>query len=847
MKRYKIAIVGSGPAGLSAAGRAAALDRDAGTADPSYILLEARSRPSETIFRYQKGKHVMAEPGYLRLRSDLPFAAGKREAVLSAWDDHVESAALNIRLNCEVVGLSGEQGAFELRLADGERVTAQYVVFAIGLQGNPRTLDVPGGTSEWVQYQLDDPEEYSDEQIIVVGAGDAAAENALALAAQNHVTILNRRDEFARLKDSIQVALLRAFRSPLTSLDCRYKTYIEQIETTEGEDTRLAVSLNTPDGTVIVGADRIVARIGAIPPRRFLEACEIHFPNDSENALPEVSERYETNVVGVFDIGSLAGYPLIKQAMNQGYDVIEFISGNPIKPSDHELLDYQFRGLPYMLGVEEQIQLMMQRVPMFRQLNSMSFRELVIESHIYATYADRETAEDSAAEIEALNAQIAQEYAAEKGQPSTTKVIEMGRVLYEEGDRGISFFTVLDGEAILESPHIPGGRQILKRGEFFGEMSLIAGQPRRETARAGKNCVLMETPRRTILKLMNSHALVREGIVWIYTVRELQHHFVPNATVEQLRGITEEVVQRTFAPGETLWLAGEQADSVHIVQNGTVALSKIHDGTDVVVAQVRAGELLGEMSVFGNSSHDETAVAKVFTETLEISRSLFRRLMRLDSDYIEHVRDTATRGLLSRSAWEVRQESKGLLHFLLDEGLGEATNALFIDEALCVGCDNCETACAETHDGISRLNRKAGNVFGTVHVTDACRHCQQPYCMKDCPPNAINRSSTGVVFIDDTCIGCGNCEVNCPYDAIKMSYDAPSKPGLIQWLLFGAGPGPGEDRSGTRSNPDSAAHAVKCDACMNLSNGPACVSACPTGAAFRVGPDPVSAVIGRSG
>ena len=47
MERYKVAIVGSGPAGLSAAGRAAALDRDAGTANPSYILLEARSRPSE--------------------------------------------------------------------------------------------------------------------------------------------------------------------------------------------------------------------------------------------------------------------------------------------------------------------------------------------------------------------------------------------------------------------------------------------------------------------------------------------------------------------------------------------------------------------------------------------------------------------------------------------------------------------------------------------------------------------------------------------------------------------------------------------------------------------------------
>jgi len=843
---YKIAIVGSGPAGLSAAGRAAALDLISGKTEPSYILLEARAQPSETIFRYQKRKHVMAEPGYLRLRSDLPFSAGRRESVLDAWGEHISSAALNIRLNSEVIGLTGEQGAFELELADGNTVIAQNIVFAIGLQGNPRTLNVPGERSEWVQYQLDDPEEYADEQILVVGAGDAAAENALALALQNQVTILNRRGEFARIKDGNQAALLKAFRDPKSSLECRYNTSIDEIKICEGGATRMSVSLNTPDGTVDIGVDRIIARIGAMPPRRFLESCKIDFPNDSKTALPEIDDRYQTNVPGIFNIGSLAGYPLIKQAMNQGYDVIEFISGNPIKPSDHELLDYQFRGLPYMLEVEEQIKLMMQRVPMFQRLNTLAFRELVIESRIYATYADREAAEDTAADIEALNAQIDKEYAAEKSRPRTTKVIETGQVLYQEGDRGVSFFTVLDGEVTLESPHMPGGRQVLKQGEFFGEMSLIAGQPRRESARAGNNCVLMETPRRTILKLMNSNALVHEGIVWIYTVRELQRHFVPNASVDQLHEVADAVVHRSFAPGETLWTAGDKADSVHIVRNGTVALSKLRDGEEVVVAQIRAGRLLGEMSVFGDSSRDETAIAKVFTETLEISRPLFQELMRFDIDQIERVRDTAARGLLSRAAWEVRQESKGLMNFLLDEGLGEATNALFIDENLCVGCDNCETACAETHDGISRLDRKAGNTFEGVHLPDACRHCQQPHCMKDCPPNAISRSSSGEVFIDDTCIGCGNCEANCPYDAIKMAYDAPAKPGLIQWLLFGAGPGPGEIHHDKNSKPDSAARAVKCDACMNLPNGPACVNACPTGAAFRVGPNPVSAVIVRS-
>ena len=76
---YRIAIVGSGPAGLSAASRAAQLGL-------SHVLLEKTDHLSDTIYKYQKGKHVMATPSQLVLRSDIEFAAGKREAVLDTWD-----------------------------------------------------------------------------------------------------------------------------------------------------------------------------------------------------------------------------------------------------------------------------------------------------------------------------------------------------------------------------------------------------------------------------------------------------------------------------------------------------------------------------------------------------------------------------------------------------------------------------------------------------------------------------------------------------------------------------------------------------------------------------------------
>src|ERR1700741_4206892 len=96
----RIAIVGSGPSGLSCAAHAAELK-------VPHVLLEGEEHPSHTIFRYQKGKHVMAEPGILPLRSPMTFAAGKREAVLGKWNEELEKYRVNIQHRAEVTRITG--------------------------------------------------------------------------------------------------------------------------------------------------------------------------------------------------------------------------------------------------------------------------------------------------------------------------------------------------------------------------------------------------------------------------------------------------------------------------------------------------------------------------------------------------------------------------------------------------------------------------------------------------------------------------------------------------------------------------------------------------------------------
>ena len=77
---------------------------------------------------------------------------------------------------------------------------------------------------------------------------------------------------------------------------------------------------------------------------------------------------------------------------------------------------------------------------------------------------------------------------------------------------------------------------------------------------------------------------------------------------------------------------------------------------------------------------------------------------------------------------------------------------------------------------------------------------------------------------------------------IRMDSVPPPKPSLLSWLFFGKGPGPGEPsykwrKSNIAEGTEQPKKAIKCDMCSGIEGGPACVRACPTGAAIRVAPE----------
>ena len=373
-EQYKIVIIGAGPGGLSAAARAA-------QHGVSHLLLEAAPHLANTIHHFQKGKSVMAEPAVLPLRSTMSFGLGIREDILETWQQEVSRHRINLRLGTFVSAISGQRGDFSITLATGETLFAEYVVLAIGLQGNIRKLAVPGEDLPGVQYQLDDPDEFVDETIVVVGGGDAGVENALGLAKQNRVILINRHEEFSDCKslnfDRLMAAIAQG------RIETRVSTLTESIAPLCEDGFPLAYVAQTPQGHEQIKCHRVIARLGAKPPCPLVERFGVDFPNSDSTAVPQLSGQYESNVPGLYIIGALAGFPLIKQAMNQGYEVVEYILGNPVEPADEALLRDKFVDVPDVFSVNAGIALLRRNMPLLAPLTTLQLREFMLDSTVH--------------------------------------------------------------------------------------------------------------------------------------------------------------------------------------------------------------------------------------------------------------------------------------------------------------------------------------------------------------------------------------------------------------------------------------------------------------------------------
>ena len=790
----KLAIIGSGPAGLSAGITAARQGM-------SHILLERAAHFADTIQRYQKRKKVMAHPLRLKLLGDMPFEEGSREHVLETWQRVAVQSGVAVRFGAEVCAVSGCAGDFRVTLAGGEVVGAEAVVLAIGLQGNVRRLEIPGAERAWVQYHLDDPDAFRHRRIVVVGAGDAGLENALALCGHNQVSVINRQADFSKAKSGNMADAEAAVRAGRL---VAYHTAMP-LRVEDG-----AVIVETQKGEVRVEADLVIARVGAVAPRRFVEACGVRFPSDDPAAIPELSESYESNVPGLYVIGALGGYTLIKQAINQGHEVASRLGGHACAPADEILLRQRFAIALPQFDVAQALAYVRARVPVLAGLTKLQLRDTLLDCTVHAVAA--------------------------------------GQVIFERGHYGSALWAIAEGAVDVElDTQRPEDGTRISAGEFFGELSLASGRRHMATVRAAEPCILVAIPRAAMRRLEASVASVQQELDRV-AIRRLVHSTFGSALpIADLAGVIAASSLRQYRALETIIAEGEPVDALYILRSGSATVSQVVAGHTHVLSFLGACSLFGERGFLsGNAQRSATVRATVACQALRMEADAVRHALahipelgRVFKAAVVRQMDHTLRATVAQ-ANNVAPSARAteVADFLVSRGVGEATNVFLIDESICTRCGNCESACAATHGGVARVSRDRGASAHSVLVPLACRHCETPHCMAHCPVDAITRAPSGEVIIDaEICIGCKACMSDCPYGVISMEdVSAPAAGNWLARMLAGLGLAPQPDAAPAHGD-GSAKKAVKCDLCRGTGGVPACVTACPTGAASRVDPE----------
>ncbi len=298
MVTYDIICIGAGPTGLATA-------IEAKRAGMRPLVID-KGCLCNSIYRYPVNMVFFTTPELLEI-GDLPLvcAAEKptRVEALKYYRKAAEHYGLEVRLYERVLRVDGQDGNFTVttKTEKGaeDRYSGKKIAVATGYYDLPNALGVPGENLSHVSHYYSEPYEFWNQDVVVVGGKNSAAEAALDLFRNGaRVTLVHRQKDLgATIKYWVRPDIENRIKAG--QVKALFETRVKQI-------TKDDAVVENGAGEKRLPARQVFALIGYHPDFAFIEKLGVQL--DPENRKPALDlDTLESNVPGIHLAGVVIG------------------------------------------------------------------------------------------------------------------------------------------------------------------------------------------------------------------------------------------------------------------------------------------------------------------------------------------------------------------------------------------------------------------------------------------------------------------------------------------------------------------------------------------------------------
>ncbi len=290
---FDIIIIGGGPIGL-------ACGLEAQKAGLSFLILE-KGCLVNSLYNYPSTMTFFSTSEKLEI-GGIPFVTisnkPTRSEALEYYRRVATSNNMPIRLFEEVTGVVKENEIFTVTTVK-ETYQAKKIILSTGFYDIAVNLDIPGENLPKVKHYYKDPHYYAMQKVVVVGSSNSAIDVALETYRKGaEVTLVIRGDEVSeRVKYWVRPDIINRIKEG--SIKAYFKSNLKVVREYE-------VDIDTPEGTITIPNDFVMAMTGYKPNFNFLRKLGINLSDDK--FVPVYNpETMETNLPGLYLAGVVCG------------------------------------------------------------------------------------------------------------------------------------------------------------------------------------------------------------------------------------------------------------------------------------------------------------------------------------------------------------------------------------------------------------------------------------------------------------------------------------------------------------------------------------------------------------